>query len=118
MQNALETTRKNLNLDTAIRVWPHHFDTGGFIVLDAVNTISVGFGMAIPDKVVDDFYLYVSGYKAHEGMDTTSFRKLSFGSWRNEGFKGATLAVQHIDETMALTFFEEAISTYKMSSSN
>ena len=114
VQNALETTRKNLNLNTDIRIWPHHFDTGGFIVLDAVNMISLGFGMAIPDTVVDDFYLYVSGYKGHDGMDTTSFKKLSVGSWRNEGFKGATLPMQNIDDTKAIAFFKEAITMYKL----
>lgn len=113
-QNAMEATREDLNLETDIRIWPHHFDTGGFIVLDAINSTSVGFGMAIPDTVVDDLYLYVSGYKGHDGMDTASFKKLSFGSWRNEGFKGATLPMQNMDETKAIAFFKEAISTYKM----
>lgn len=114
-QNALETTREDLNLDTDIRIWPHHFDSGGFIVLDAANKISVGFGMAIPDTVVDDFYLYVSGYNGHDGIDTNSFEKLSFGSWRNEGFKGATLPMQTTDVTKAVAFFKEAISMYKIS---
>lgn len=112
-QNASEAIVKELNLDTDIRIWPHHFDTGGFVVLDAAKNISVGFGMAIPDSVVDDFYLYTSGYINHDGIDTASFEKLTSGTWRNEGFKGAVLPMKNTDEVRVIAFFKEAISAYK-----
>ena len=112
-QIAAASIVKELNLDTDIRIWPHHFDTGGFVVLDAPKNISVGFGMAIPDTMVDDFYLYTSGYKDHSGIDTASFEKLALGIWKNEGFKGAIAPMKGMDEARAIAFFKEAISVYK-----
>lgn len=112
-QNASEAIVKELNLDTDVRIWPHHFDTGGFVVLDAAKNISVGFGMAIPDTMIDDFYLYTSGYKDHSGIDTASFEKLALGIWKNEGFKGAVAPMKGMDEERSIAFFKETISAYK-----
>lgn len=112
-QSALESIVKELNLDTDIRIWPHHFDTGGYVVLDAAKNKSVGFGLAIPDSVVDDFYLYTSGYNGNGAIDTTSFKKLAFGTWKNEGFKGAVAPMENMDEEKTRAFFKETITTYK-----
>lgn len=112
-QNALEGVVKELNLDTDIRIWPHHFDTGGYVVLDTIKNISVGFGMAIPDSVVDDFYLYTSGYNTNGSIDTASFEKLALGTWKNEGFKGAVALMKDMTEAKAKAFFKETILTYK-----
>ncbi len=112
-QDALEKVVNIMDLDTTIRIWPHHFDVGGFVVLGGENNTSVGFGMAIPDTMIDDFYLYTSGYIGHEGIETKSFEGISLGEWRNEGFKGAVLPMKNIDEAKAVTFFEEAIQIYK-----
>lgn len=112
-QNAIEKVIHDMNLDTSIRVWPHHFDTGGFVVLNSTNNTSVGFGMAIPDTMVDDFYLYTSGYEGHDGIDTSTFDQLMHGNWINEGFKGAVLPMKNVDEAQAVTFFKESISMYK-----
>ena len=113
-QNALESTVKQLDLDTDIRIWPHHFDTGGYAVLDAVKNISVGFGLAIPDSLVDNFYLYTSGYDSNGGIDTSSLEKLDLGSWKNEEFKGAILSMNGLNEAQTLSFFKETILTYKI----
>ncbi len=112
-QNALEHIVKEFQLDTEIRIWPHHFDTGGYAVLDATKNLSVGFGMAVPDTLVDDFYLYTSGYNSNGGIATTSFEKLTSGAWKNEGFKGAVAPMQDMDETKAIAFFQETISIFK-----
>lgn len=112
-QYALEGIVKELDLDTDIRIWPHHFDTGGYVVLDATKNLSVGFGMAIPDYVVDDFYLYISGYNNNGGIDTTSFKKLALGTWKNEGFKGAVAPMKDMNAAKAKAFFKETILTYK-----
>jgi hypothetical protein len=112
-QNSLEAVVKELHLKTDIRIWPHHFDSGGFIALDKPENVSIGFGMAIPDTLVDDFYLYTSGYNGHDGINTASFKKLSLGNWKNEGFKGAVNPMKGLDEEKATAFFKETILTYK-----
>ncbi len=99
-------------LDTYIRIWPHHFDSGGYIIVQNSAVSGIGFGMAVPDTLIDDFYLYCSGYNGHQGVDTSSFKPLSLGNWLNEGFKGATLPMSGMDLEKTTSFLEEAINTY------
>ena len=95
-----------------IRTWPHHFDTGIFFHLTANNEISIGMGLAIPDSVVDDHYFYASGYKGHDGLDTTGFAALAHGKWMQEGFKGAVLPASESDERTVIEFLNSAMEAY------
>ena len=112
-QLALESVVEKMALSTTIRIWPHHFDSGGYETIDTGNPIGVGFGMAIPDSMIDDFYLYTSGYKDHEGIDTSEFDAITYGNWMNEGLKGAVLPMKNVDEAKAITFFNESIVKYR-----
>ncbi|KAA1246806.1 hypothetical protein [Aquimarina sp. RZ0] len=112
-QKILVKTIEASSLDSDIRIWPHHFDTGAFSKLENKDGVSVGLGMAIPDSMHPDYYFYISGYKGHDSIPTTNFTPLKKGSWSNEGFKGATLSISGISEEEGITFFEEAIRAYK-----
>lgn len=94
----------------AIRVWPHHFDTGAFVVLDDGSGKSVGMGMAIPDPIIDKHYFYVSGYRGHEAIATTGLEKLSLGQWESENFKGGVLQLDNLGQTEIVAFLEEAFN--------
>ncbi|QCX38999.1 hypothetical protein FF125_11335 [Aureibaculum algae] len=107
---ALENVVEKMKFDTNIRIWPHHFDSGGY---ETIKNIGLGFGMAIPDTMVNDFYLYTSGYSGHDGIDTSNFDEITFGEWKNDGFKGAVLPMQDVTEAKAITFFNESIRKYK-----
>ncbi|MEM7379667.1 MAG: hypothetical protein AAF361_00560 [Bacteroidota bacterium] len=109
---AMEGLVRNHKLDTTIRIWPHHFDSGGYVLTQSSAVSGIGFGMAVPDTLIDDFYLYCSGYQGHQGLDTSSFTPLSLGKWLNEGFKGATLPMSSMDHEKTTSFFEEAIRAY------
>jgi hypothetical protein len=111
-QNALENIVNNMKFSTTIRVWPHHFDTGGYEIINKGKQISVGFGLAIPDMLINDFYLYTSGYKDNDGIDTSAFDRITYGDWMNEGFKGAVLPMKNVDQAEAITFFNESIVQY------
>ncbi|SHJ07135.1 hypothetical protein [Pseudozobellia thermophila] len=111
--HAMQNVVYAMNLSTPIRVWPHHFDIGGYETINSGKNIGVGFGMAIPDTMIDDFYLYASGYRGHEGIDTSKFSALSNGEWRNDGFKGAVLPMEKVDEARATAFFNESIAEYR-----
>ena len=113
VQNALEQVVSSLNLDTTIRIWPHHFDTGGFVLLNNSDGIGVGFGMAIPDTMVNDFYLYTSGYRGHDFVETKEFTPLTNGNWSNDQWKGAMLPISGIDIATATLFFKETIQNYQ-----
>ena len=96
-----------------IRVWPHHFDTGAFVVLEDGSGKSVGLGMAIPDSVVDDYYFYISGHKGHSSLKIDDFKHLTLGEWKSEGFTGAILPASNTTKEQALQFFQEAFSQYQ-----
>ncbi|MBQ4802621.1 hypothetical protein J8L88_07100 [Aquimarina sp. MMG015] len=109
----LEKTLNTSSLESDIRIWPHHFDSGAFAQLEDKAGVAIGLGMAIPDSTHNNYYFYISGYKGHDSLDTATFDPLSLGEWKNEGFKGAVLPISGIDEEKGVTFFKEAISTYK-----
>jgi hypothetical protein len=100
------------NLKSEIRVWPHHFDTGAFIIFDNDSGISIGLGFAIPDTVSQDHYFYIGGYKGHDEIDTSNFTKLTDGQWNNEGFIGAILSISKTNKTKGIAFLNEALSAY------
>lgn len=110
-QFSLEKTLKETGLDSDIRIWPHHFDSGVFASLTADK--SVGFGLAIPDDMIKTHYFYLSAYKGHTGIDTNGFVPLSLGEWKNDGFKGAVLPAKNRSEEEVIQFFTQAINAYK-----
>jgi hypothetical protein len=110
-QSSLEKTLKETGLESDIRIWPHHFDSGAYVSI--TNDLAIGFGLAVPDTMVKEHYFYISGYKGHDGLDTSKFDSLSLGEWKNDGFKGAVLPATKIKEEQVIQFFIEAINTYK-----
>jgi hypothetical protein len=111
-QASLEKLMSTNNLTSSIRVWPHHFDTGIYEKLSD-SDILIGCGLAIPDTVCDDHYMYISGYKNNKIIDTSNFEELKKGEWKNTGFKGGTLAAATLIESDAVQFFQEAINNFK-----
>ncbi len=111
-QNALKSFLNIENLTSDIRIWPHHFDTGAFCVLNDGSGKSIGMGLSIPDAMIDDHYFYISGYIGHDGLDTANFAPLTKGKWLNDGFKGAVLSASGISTEIAVQFFREAFKAY------
>ncbi len=110
VNNALFAALQQNGLQSDVRIWPHHFDSGGFAM--ANDILGIGLGMAVPDTMINDFYLYVSGYHGHNFVDTAAFGPLQNGTVYSEGWKGIALAVHDLDETQMVSFFNEAISRY------
>lgn len=110
-QSTLEATLSENNLESPIRVWSHHFDSGAYVNLN--TDIAIGFGLAIPDTMCTEHYFYISGYKGHDALNTEGFSILSNGEWKNDGFKGAILPAVTIDKSKAVLFFKEAVDNYK-----
>jgi hypothetical protein len=109
-QQAITAVLKVKGRDAEIRVWPHHFDTGAFFTID--GGVGIGLGMAIPDPVVDDYYLYVSGYRGDKQLSTDEHRKLCIGNWRSEEFTGATVPMSGLDVRSSTEFLMEAIDAF------
>ena len=113
-QHVLKSFLTSEKMESDIRIWPHHFDTGAFVVLNHNTEKSVGMGMAIPDSVIDQHYFYLSGYNGHEALDTSNFSSLTKGEWKSNGFKGATLKASNTTKEEAVQFFKEAFSQYQI----
>lgn len=113
-QSVLETINTNYNLNTSIRVWPHHFDSGIYSPLPDAE-ITIGLGLAIPDSICKEHYLYISGYKNGNTIDPSQLPKLKAGAWISADFKGAVLNAATLAESEGIAFFEEAIAILKNS---
>ncbi|NQV52626.1 MAG: hypothetical protein HQ500_05550 [Flavobacteriales bacterium] len=94
------------------RIWPHHFDSGALIQHPTPKISSIGIGMAIPDGMIDDHYLYVSGYDSGGGLSTDTLRALPSGEWYGDGWKGAAVSMTGLTAEEALAFYRNAIKAY------
>lgn len=100
-----------------IRIWPHHFDTGGLGSLNNAENMNnlidtVGVGLAIPDSNIDDYYYYASGWNGSVQPDLANAGALSEGEWVNTDWKGAVLRASGATDLQVKTFFKEAIKAY------
>jgi len=97
-------------LESPIRVWPHHFDLGIYTLIS--KNLFMGGGLAIADSISADFYFYASGYLNGESMGSEGFATLSSGEWGEGGFNGAVLENSGVEEEQALTFFNESKKSF------
>ncbi len=109
-QKALEEVFEDQEEVSEIRVWPHHFDTGGLVLLDkdfGAGT-SLGLGLAIPDGMIKDFYYYAAAYSNSE-LDYSELMGLRHGMWMTDSWKGIALPASNVTKEKAVIFFKEAI---------
>ena len=110
-QAAFETVLKKQELESELRVWPHHFDLGAYATVS--DSLALGFGLAIPDENIDDFYYYISAYEGSDSVETKNFKALSTGEWQTGDWKAATLKASGTTEKEAVKFLEESIGTFR-----
>ena len=107
-QLVLEEFLKANNLDSEIKVWPHHFDTGAYAVTNAQSGAAVGLGLAVPDNLISEHYFYISLYNNNAAVDTSNLATLNDGQWLNTNFKGAVLPAMGSTKEKTLSFFQES----------
>jgi hypothetical protein len=110
-QSAMQDILEKKKLNSEIRVWPHHFDLGAYTVIS--ETLSLGFGLAIPDSGIDDFYYYISGYKGNDTLETKNFQKLENGEWQTGEWKAGTLRACDVNIEKAIGFLSNTIATFR-----
>lgn len=77
-----------------LRIWPHHFDLGVLLPLDAGGERTLGLGLSPGDKHYDQPYLYCSPYPAPpKGADKP---ELSVGHWHTRGFLSAVATAEEL----------------------
>lgn len=111
-QNALEEFLEDQRMHSNVRIWPHHFDTGGFAQLPGLRGVSVGMGLAIPDSVCPEHYYYLGAYRGQDPIETGIFQPLKQGRWVQEGFMGAIMPAKGKLENEVQNFLLSAMHSY------
>jgi hypothetical protein len=84
-----------LKLESEIRIWPHHFDTGIYVQLE--NNIGLGFGLAMEDSMAGAPYFYMSGYPEYGSLVYNNLPELTSGRWETgENWQGAILPLKNL----------------------
>lgn len=97
------------------RIWPHHFDTGTYCVVN--NRMGIGYGLAMEDDLVGAPYFYVSAYPQEGAVDYSNPRALTSGHWKiTDNWKGAVLPLPELPPRHAmrviLRFTRQATNWY------
>lgn len=104
VNDALEAFRMNLSNSSPVRTWPHHFDTA--VSEELGNGRSLGFGLAVPDRICEEFYFYAYAYDGGSPVDVSGLQDPGKGSWiSDEQFKGAIMSSANSDKASVMSFF-------------
>ena len=109
VQHGIQHATGIFDVEVDLRVWPHHFDTGAVIGLDSALPRSIGLGMAIPDSMSGEYYLYVSGWSHDNTFVLDGMPELQNGRWMFPDWNGAILPCEDLGDKETMTFFIEAI---------
>lgn len=109
------------NLNTEIRIWPHHFDMGSLIPLAYDNnqmpTKTIGLGWANPDNEIPEPYFYINFWSKYIDFSSLDLPQLkTAGSWHQQSWIGMILTYTDIlsasDQYQTVKqYFDEGIST-------
>jgi hypothetical protein len=95
--NACYSLLGYLQINGEIRIWPHHFDTGTYVITD--NGMGIGFGLAMEDPLIGNPYFYMSGYPTSGSMEYKNLPELSIGNWViTENWSGAVLPLTDLKQ--------------------
>ena len=109
-QGVISYVLQSNNYKSAVRIWPHHFDTGAFINVN--ENLSIGLGMAIPDSMINDYYFYISGYSYNQPIDIKLTKDVNKKDYYNDGWQGFAMSIKELDQSSAIDFCQTAINAY------
>jgi len=111
------------NTASAVRVWPHHFDTGSTIPLEFDNkqeaAKSIGLGFAVADTYVAEPYFYINNQQKDGLPDYSVLPELGGnGTWNKKDWVGAVLPLSAItsrstgedQQALVYSFFNSGIN--------
>ena len=109
-------------LKEAIKIWPHHFDTGSFIPVSYNEkgdlSQSIGLGLAIPDSMVDEPYYYLSFWSAEPIKELENPDELTVGEWMIPTWNGAVLKLSDIMKAKSAQIQHQIVLDFYVSGFN
>jgi len=109
--NSCYAFAQHVGIPVETRIWPHHFDTGIYVVVN--EHLGIGFGLAMEDSLAQAPYFYMSGYGLKNTIQYQNLPKLSTGAWEiSPGWNGALLSIHEIKQKETLRFFMDEASKY------
>jgi hypothetical protein len=104
---------EHLALNTEIRIWPHHFDTGLYINVN--SKLGIGFGLAMEDQMAGAPYFYMAGYGLQNPLSYNQLPTLSSGRWEiGPHWNGAILPLTELEENplSGAEFIQESLNSF------
>jgi hypothetical protein len=102
--DSLEAFRMNLNNPSPVHTWPHHFDTA--VSEDMGNGRALGFGLATPDSMRNEFYFYAYAFDGASPVEVKSLQEPATGEWvSTDSFKGAVMSSENTSKASVMSFF-------------
>lgn len=106
----------HLQINGEIRIWPHHFDTGFYVVTN--NGMGIGFGLAMSDTMVGSPYFYMSGYPSTGSLYYKNLPEFLGGSWEmGEHWQGAVLPLSEL-KPLPKEKYKSIINDYLLKAAN
>ena len=106
----------NIDNAEAVKIWPHHFDTGSFISFSKNEkgevSQTIGLGFAIPDSMVDEPYYYLSFWSEEQKEKPNAFSPLKNGKWMVPTWNGAVLPLSDILNKKSATEQYNTVETF------
>lgn len=85
-------------VESEVRIWPEHFDTG--IYFEFAGQIGIGFGLAMKDSMLGEPYFYMAGYPKTESLIFDKLPQSSHWKWElGEHWKGVILPLSIIEKS-------------------
>jgi len=101
----------NYQLESEIRIWPHHFDMGVYTAIRKADNLYMGAGLALPDMLVDAMYYYATSWYNNKAVVTAKFKKKDIGHWRKD-WNGAVLDATNVKEKELEAFLAESMMAF------
>ncbi len=80
-----------------VRIWPHHFDTGIYII--PTKKLGIGFGLAMEDSMAGSPYFYLAGYPLQGEIIYKNLPHSDKWEWKiGENWKGAILKLDTLQK--------------------
>lgn len=96
------------------RIWPHHFDSGALVTLArderGAATATIGLGLAVPDGIVPEHYLYVSPWRRGDPATVDHLPPPGPGRWLSGAWTGAVLELGDRTPDECAGFFRQALA--------